>query len=137
MKEARFAVLGEPVPKARPRVVNGHAYTPAKTKNHEEKIALIYKSIYHGDRFDKGISLRVKTDFYRTIPKSARKQDRELMRSGVKRPTVKPDIDNLAKTVLDALLGVAYEDDNQVAELECRKFYSDEPRTEICIEVVN
>ena len=137
MEEARFTVFGEPVPKARPRVVNGHAYTPEKTKNHEMAIALVYKSIYHGDKFDTGKPLKVKTDFFRSIPKSARKKDREAMINGEIRPNVKPDIDNLAKTVLDALLGVAYVDDNQVAELECRKFYAEKPRTEIYITEVD
>jgi Holliday junction resolvase RusA-like endonuclease len=35
----------------------------------------------------------------------------------------KPDVDNLAKAILDALNGVAYEDDSQVYSLEVQKWY--------------
>ena len=35
-----------------------------------------------------------------------------------------PDIDNVLKAVMDALNGVAYEDDKQVVEVICRKWYS-------------
>lgn len=133
MESAKFVVYGEPVAKARPRVVNGHAYTPSKTKDHEVRIALVYKSAFHGGMFEAGVPLRLEADFYRSIPKSARKKDREAMIAGAIRPTVKADVDNYAKTVMDALLKVAYDDDNQVVELMCRKFYSEQPRTEIRI----
>ena len=39
--------------------------------------------------------------------------------------TIKPDCDNIAKIVLDALNGLAYDDDSQVTELEVHKFYGD------------
>jgi len=35
------------------------------------------------------------------------------------------DLDNMAKLVLDALNKEAYDDDNQVVELNLRKFYTD------------
>ena len=35
--------------------------------------------------------------------------------------TFKPDVDNIAKAVLDALNGVAFEDDSQVVRLRCSK----------------
>lgn len=38
-------------------------------------------------------------------------------------PQSKPDIDNIAKSVLDALNGVAYIDDKQVYSLYCNKFF--------------
>lgn len=39
-------------------------------------------------------------------------------------PQSKPDIDNVAKSVLDALNGVAYVDDKQVYSLTCDKFFN-------------
>ena len=39
-------------------------------------------------------------------------------------PTKKPDVDNVAKSVLDALNGVAWLDDSQVVRLEISKSYS-------------
>lgn len=38
-------------------------------------------------------------------------------------PQSKPDIDNVAKSVLDALTGIAYVDDKQVYDLCCNKNY--------------
>jgi Holliday junction resolvase RusA-like endonuclease len=39
-------------------------------------------------------------------------------------PTVKPDIDNYAKLVLDALNGIAWKDDSQVVEIRVKKMYA-------------
>lgn len=50
-------------------------------------------------------------------PKSAKKRHH---------PTVKPDIDKLLRTVLDALTGVVYYDDAQVISVAAQKTYSDE-----------
>lgn len=137
MKEVRFTVHGDPVPKARPRVVNGHAYTPWKTSIHEKKIGLVYRSEYHEDMFEIGKPLAVEADFYMQIPKRTSKKKSALMMNDEIRPTVKPDVDNLLKTVLDALLKIAYADDNQVVELLGRKHYSEEPRTEIRIKEIS
>ena len=70
VKEVNIIVYGDPVPKARPRVVNGHAYTPQKTSIHEQKIGLVYKSKYHGDMFEAGKPLAVEADFYMKIPRN-------------------------------------------------------------------
>ena len=48
--------------------------------------------------------------------------------------TKKPDIDNLAKALLDAMSGVIFVDDNQVIELNCKKAYDVNPRIEINFE---
>ena len=42
-------------------------------------------------------------------------------------PCVRPDVDKLARALLDALTGVAYDDDGQVVCLSVRKVYA--PRT--------
>jgi Holliday junction resolvase RusA-like endonuclease len=41
--------------------------------------------------------------------------------------TSKPDVDKLARCVLDALTGVLYADDSQVVEISARKTYGGEP----------
>ena len=35
------------------------------------------------------------------------------------------DIDNLSKSILDGLNGIAFEDDSQVAELHASKFFTE------------
>lgn len=46
----------------------------------------------------------------------------------------KPDLDNMAKSVLDALNGLAYIDDSQIYSLTLFKTYSEQPRTELMLE---
>jgi Holliday junction resolvase RusA-like endonuclease len=49
-------------------------------------------------------------------------------------PGVRPDIDKLARSVADALTGIAYRDDGQITELVARKLYAgggDEPGVRI------
>jgi Holliday junction resolvase RusA-like endonuclease len=49
---------------------------------------------------------------------------------------VRPDVDNYAKAVLDALNGIAYADDGQVTTLNVTKWYAErggEPRTEVTL----
>ena len=53
------------------------------------------------------------------------------MVAGYIRPAKKPDIDNVIKSILDALNGVAYHDDTQVVAVFAEKYYSDTPRVEV------
>lgn len=48
--------------------------------------------------------------------------------------TQKPDAENLAKAVLDALTGICWKDDSQVVDLHVRKAWTDEaPMTSIIV----
>ena len=49
----------------------------------------------------------------------------------------KPDVDNIAKAILDSLNGLPYKDDNQVAELVVRKEYGLENRIIVELEEIN
>ena len=57
-------------------------------------------------------------------------QDQEVL------PTKKPDVDNLVKTVSDALNGLAYDDDKQIVELSARKVYACKPGTVIRVREI-
>jgi Holliday junction resolvase RusA-like endonuclease len=51
----------------------------------------------------------------------------------------RPDIDNLAKSVIDGLNGVAFKDDGQIADLHItKKFHAgdDEPKTIVMVDQV-
>ena len=117
----KIEIAGEPVPKARPRVVKGHAFTPAKTKAAEEAIMLEWVLRY-GDLILEG-PLLVEMRFGMKAPKKTK----DVV------PQKRPDIDNLVKTVLDALNGVAYLDDKQVFKIEASKSWAEEPYTKVTI----
>jgi Holliday junction resolvase RusA-like endonuclease len=65
------------------------------------------------------------------IPKGVSKKQRAAMLDAPM--TKRPDGDNLWKTVSDALVGLAYDDDSQIWRAVIEKRYSDTPRTEIVV----
>lgn len=111
-----FQVTGAVKGKPRPRFTKQggfvRAYTPKDALDYERRIAQAY--------LDAGGTMReapihVDIRVYRKLPKGTpKKVAREL-------DIKKPDIDNIAKSVLDALNGVAYQDDAQVVDLRIAK----------------
>ena len=128
--DAKTLVVHEiPVPKARPRatMARGHAqiYTPKTTADYEKKIAAAWKQQFGDTPMEGPLSVRI--HFGLPIPRSASKKDKEAMLNLEQKPTKKPDLDNLAKAVMDALNGIAYKDDDQIVTLLLRKFYFESP----------
>lgn len=121
-------LYGEPRGKERPRVANGHAYTPQKTREYEESLRLAWLQERHG--FYTG-NVQMKIIACYGIPKSAKKADRARMLEGDIRPTRPPDCDNVLKIVADALQGLAYPNDKQINAMVIEKRYSDTPRVEV------
>lgn len=133
-----FTVCGEPQGKARPRftTANGRvrAITPNKTVKYENGVKWAYKKSCGSQRFEDNTPLKVKITAYYGIPQSKSNSKKEMMRSNKIIPTKKPDCDNVAKAILDALNQLAYKDDAQIAELTVLKRYSDNPRVEVIIQ---
>jgi Holliday junction resolvase RusA-like endonuclease len=109
----KFIVEGDILGKPRPRVNrNGRVWTPDRFKAYEKKIARAYIEA-GGERLSGSVSIKVRT--FRSLPKSRPKRILE------EEDIFKPDIDNILKIVLDALNGVAFEDDKQVVRVLCSK----------------
>lgn len=53
-----------------------------------------------------------------------------------KRTTKKPDTDNIAKNIKDALNKIAFPDDSQIVTEIIEKWYADTPRAEIYIKEI-
>lgn len=140
-RKVNITILGEPVGKGRPKftTVSGFAkaYTPAKTANYETYIKLAYSERYKQMAFNVDEPLKITIYAYQTIPGSESKRRKALMLADKIRPTKKPDWDNIGKIVGDALNKVAYPDDKQIVEAHIYKHFSDVPRLEIEIEVIN
>lgn len=139
-------VYGEPQGKGRPRFVArynpaaqksfGQAHTPEKTIVYENLIRTEY-SIQTGDfRYPDDAMLDMKIQAFYGIPKSISKKKKALMLEGKIRPVKKPDSDNVIKAVADSLNQVAYRDDAQIVDIQCRKFYSEKPRIEVTIRQI-
>lgn len=138
MKTVKFTVLGEPKGKGRPRFVpkTGRAITPKDTANYETLVRMEYAAQCQGFKFPDGTMLDMRIMAFYSIPKSATKKNKELMKKQFLRPTKKPDMDNVVKIIADSLNQIAYRDDTQIVDCQCRKFYSDNPRVEVTIKEV-
>lgn len=124
--QAEFFIEGLPIAKGRPRVTKrGYTYTPKRTKRYEDHVRDCYLLGVGEEPSEDGLLVYLCFTF--PIPKSYPKKRVEAIRTKRELYTKKPDLDNLAKTVLDALNGVAYEDDSQVVGLHLRKEYSRKP----------
>lgn len=129
-----FTVNGPAVPKQRPRISGRRAYTPKRTKDYEERVLNEFRSSYSGfyPMFGKDTPVSVEIRIGQAIPKSWPKTKRIRAELGEIVPLSRNgDIDNIAKSILDALNGFAYEDDCQVVRLKIVKFYSAEPYAEV------
>ena len=140
--KAEITVEGQPVGKGRPKFARQgnyvKAYTPEKTMEYEELVRTIYQlkakdCCYKTVYFSADIPIRISVKAYYKIPKNTGKSRKNDMLSGKIRPLIKPDLDNIGKIVCDALNGIAYYDDKQIAEMQIQKWYSDRPRIEVVI----
>ena len=129
-----FTVEGAAVPKQRPRISGRRAYTPKRTKDYEERVLNEFRSSYQGfyPAFGKDAPVRICIRIVQAVPKSWSKKKRAQAESGEIVPLSRNgDVDNIAKSILDALNGFAYEDDCQVVRLTVSKEYGADARAEV------
>jgi len=123
----KVTILMQPVAKARPRTVQHGGktmtYTPAKSAHAENLIRdkVMELEMY----YPKPAALMLEATFYRAEPKKLPK--------GVTKPITRPDWDNYAKGLTDALNGFAFEDDSQITTAVIKKRFGYPPRIELTI----
>ena len=130
-----FEVIGNIIGKQRPRIntYTYNVYTPTKTKDYEEYIQQNFKVKYpNHDMLEGRISIEIVA--FLEIPKNTSKKKSIEMLNGNVSPTKKPDIDNIAKSILDALNKFVFKDDNQVTRLIVEKKYAEVEKVYIKIE---
>ena len=116
MASSAFRVVGQVVGKPRPRFnrmgTKVRTYTPKNGEMFEELVRSSY--IAQCGDMHKG-AVKVEIAYRRVLPKSRPKKVES------EPDLFKPDVDNVAKAVLDALNGVAFEDDKDVVSLKVEK----------------
>ena len=132
--KVQFSIAGNPQGKARPRFSRGHAYTPDATKKYETMTAFLYRRAANGFFFSQKTPLSVTILVFFAAPKNTSKKKKEVMLNGEAFPVRKPDADNIAKIILDALNGTAYHDDAQIVQLSVRKQYAEKNSVEVILE---
>ena len=138
MRKIEFFVPGAPVGKGRPRAARRGTgvvmFTPEKTAGYE---ALVAAAASNAMRAEAGPlftgPLEAVLEMRIPIPASWSKAHKAAALAGTELPTSKPDIDNVAKAVLDACNGVVFRDDAQVVMLVATKAFSDEPGVRVVI----
>lgn len=137
----KIEIPGEPVPCARPRLSAAGGFVRVHDSQHKRKAAIKALARVEWNRQLQGKPLdgpvTIGMTFYCSPPSGLSMCNRNLHAWGVMSNASKPDCDNLSKTYMDVLNGLAYHDDRQVIALNCRKRYSLTPKTEIEIMAVS
>jgi Holliday junction resolvase RusA-like endonuclease len=119
-----FFVEGDPVPKGRGRIMSSRTkrwnVTPAKTRLYEAAVseqalvAMMAKTYTERALRPYDGPLYARLTFHLPRPKTVTRMW----------PLGRPDLDNLAKAVLDGLNGVVFHDDAQVCCMDLAKHYA-------------
>ncbi len=122
-----------PYPAPRPRFSKFGTYNPKKYTEYKKALLQLAR-IQSKSYFEGCISLDI--TFFMPIAVSLSKKKRsELIEQHYH--IKKPDLDNLLKSVKDALEGTFYKNDSQICEVTMKKVYSDKPRTEFTLSSIN
>lgn len=133
MNELKVFIPGEPCAQGRPRFSTAggfvRAYDPAKSRNYKAYVKAVCADAAEkqGWLFNTDLPLEVEIIAGLSIPSSKSKKWKLAAAEGVEKPTKKPDVDNIAETITDALSGVIYKDDKQIIKLTVTKLYNERP----------
>jgi Holliday junction resolvase RusA-like endonuclease len=130
-----FVVAGQPHGKGRPRASTRggfvRLYTDLLTRNYEELVARQSKAAM-GDIEVISTPVAVRINAYFLVPISWTKKKRKQAIEGEIVPG-KPDLDNIAKSILDGIQNTIISDDRNVIKLTVEKRYAFQARVEVCV----
>lgn len=109
----------------RPRFGKGFCYTAAKSAAYLKDLKSFLTLQYRSEPMAGALVVELVTQMKR--PKSAKKR---------KYNTVRPDIDNFAKMILDACNAIVWIDDAQIVKLTHEKIYGEEELTLISVSEI-
>lgn len=137
----KFIAPGTPVAKGRARVSSRGGfirhYTPEKTVSYENTVrGYAVQAMRKANMQIIDVPCGLELMIYMPIPAKWSKSKKEKAKKGELRPGIKPDCSNLAKAIEDAMNGVVYTDDKFICALYIQKFYSDLPRAEISVFIL-
>lgn len=128
----RFTVTGAAIPKdrVRHRIVQPkgkrpfvQVYTPKETTDYENRVKAAARRAW-GEAEPSLRPIELQVTIHVEIPESWPKWKREAATRGEILPTGVPDVDNVVKAISDAMNGVVYRDDGQVATVDAVKLYA-------------
>jgi Holliday junction resolvase RusA-like endonuclease len=131
-----FEVEGNPIPKSRPRFARRgqfvQTYTDAKTIDYETQVAMKARQAIGASEPLQG-ALTVFLYLRYEVPPSYSKKRKEACLRGVEYPK-KIDIDNVYKSITDAMNGIVYTDDSQIVEAHITKVYAETAGANVMVQ---
>lgn len=126
---ASYALARPPKPAPRPRVTSRGTFNPSDYTEFKKVIASASKQIGYYTEEPLGLEII----FVFKVPKSWTKK-KKLGKERFAWHDIKPDLDNLEKSIKDGMSGIVYKDDGQVSYLNTMKIYGNQDR--IIVNVV-
>jgi len=131
-----FTVDGDPVPKGRPRFARRgqfvQTYTDAKTIDYETHVAMKARQAIGASEPLEG-ALTVFLYLRYGVPTSYSKKRKEACLAGLEFPK-KVDIDNVYKSITDAMQGIVYANDSQIVEAHIKKVYAEDAGANVMVQ---
>lgn len=133
-----FVVPGPAIGKQRPRVVRRGsaviAYTPKKTMDYERRVRAAAADVCRRP-LDGPIRVIISVSIQPPKSWSKAKAESEIVNSAW--AMRKPDLDNVAKAILDAMAGTCFRDDQQVVSLEISRRWGREDAVRVWVRTVD
>ena len=139
--EIHFVIEGRGQPQGRPRAVRMGAgvrmYDPPKSKAYKQMVAAKVRSYMKINGIQTITEpLAVHLNLYFTPPKSNSKKRIQAIEAKEELFTQKPDLDNLAKSILDSCNNLLFKDDSQIVGLTIGKHYGHEDYVDVKIQII-
>ena len=136
-----FKIEGPGVPQGRPRAVRMGAgvrmYDPPKSKAYKQIVAAKVRSHMKINGIQTITEpIAVHLNFYFTPPKSYSKKRIRAIEAKEELFTKKPDLDNLAKSILDSCNNLLFKDDSQIVGLTIGKHYGHEDYVDVKVQII-
>jgi Holliday junction resolvase RusA-like endonuclease len=128
----KFTLLGKPCCKQSVRLGKYGAYQNKTLKSKENIVKQALKKQFNVKAIEDCILLKITCFFAPKYLKQAK--NRHLIGKYYDK---KPDADNIAKFYCDCLKDIVIADDNIIVDLNIKKYYSEEYKTEIELTTIN
>lgn len=135
MAEIIITLDGKIRGKGRPRFGQGFVHTDKETAAYEAHMAKQAKEQMDG-REPLPVPLRIIVEAVFETPASWSPAARNWALAGTMPHSSRPDFDNILKAACDALNGIVWYDDAQIAEVSFKKRYGQAERIEIRVETI-
>lgn len=122
-----YEIHSQPRPQRQTHLGRHGCYDPSKMHKRE----IQWQISPHAPKEPLRGSIEVHLTFYLPIPKHIRGIERQQMQGNIVRHIKRPDLDNLAYIVTNAMKGIVYHDDSQICRMVFEKMYSETPKTVI------